>query len=71
MMVEDSPQQLLFLLRRDKDGFHSTMLNLQSLPMTREMMPGLISKLKRPMKMNGLPISVLLEPIISIQLKIH
>ena len=71
MMEEDSPQLPPLLLRRNKNGFHSTMLNPQSLPMTRETMPGLITKLTRLTKLNGKLTSQLLEPIISILLKIH
>ena len=71
MMEEDSPQLPPLLLRRNKNGFHSTMLNPQSLPMTRETMPGLIIKLTRLTKLNGKLTSQLLEPIISILLKIH
>ena len=72
MMEEDWPQLLPPLLpRRDKNGFHSTMHNPQSLHMTRETMPGPTTKLTRPMKLNGKLTSQLLEPIISILLKIH
>ena len=71
-MEEDSPQLLPPLLpRRDKDIFHTTMLNLLSRHMIKEMMPGLIIKLTRLTKLNGKLTSQLLEPIISILLKIH
>ena len=70
-MVADLPQLLLFLLRRDKDTFHITMLNQQSLPMNKEMMPGLITKLIRLMRLNGKLTPPLLEPIILILLKTH
>ena len=59
MMVADLHQLLQFLPRRDKNGFHSTTLNQQSLPMTREMMPGLITKLTRLTRLNGKLISQL------------
>ena len=65
------PQLLLFLLRRDKDTFHITMLNQQSLPMNKEMMPGLITKLIRLMRLNGKLTSPLLELIILTLLKLQ
>ena len=71
MMVADLHQLLQFLPRRDKNGFHSTTLNQQSLPMTREMMPGLITKLTRLTRLNGKLISQLLELIILTLLKTH
>jgi len=72
MMEEDSPQLLPpLLLRRDKNGFHSTMLNPQSLLMIRETMPGLITRLTRLTKLNGKLISQLWVLIISTLLKTH
>ena len=72
MMEEDSPQLLPPLLpRRDKDIFHSTMLNLLSRHMIKEMMPGPIIKLTRPMRMNGKLTFQLSEPTILTLLKIH
>ena len=71
-MVEDLHQLLLEpLLRRDKNGFHSTTLNQQSLPMTREMMPGLITKLTRLTKLSGKLTSQLLDLTILTLLKTH
>ena len=54
MMEEDLHQLLLEpLLRRDKDIFHTTMLNLQSLLTIRETMPGPITKLTKLTRLNG------------------
>ena len=73
MMVEDLHQLLLPepLPRRDKDIFHTTMLNLQSLPTTRETMPGPITKLTRLMRLNGKLTSQLWVLIILTLLKTH
>ena len=71
-MEEDLPQLLLeLLLRRDKDIFHTTMLNHLSRHMIKEMMPGLITKLTRLMRPNGKLTSHLSDPTILTLLKTH
>ena len=70
-MVEDLPQLLQFLHRRNKDIFHTMMLNHLSRHMIRETMPGLIIKLTRLTRLNGKLISQLSELIILTLLKTH
>ena len=71
MMVEDLPQLLQFLPRRDKDTSHSTMLNLVLLNMIKETMPGLMLKKVILTLLVGISISQLLVLTIWTQLKIH
>jgi hypothetical protein len=72
MRVVDLPQLLLlFFPRRNKGLFLSMIGNQQSLLMNKEMMPGLITKLIRLMRLNGKLTSPLLEPIILTLLKTH
>ena len=72
MRVVDLPQLLLlFFPRRNKGLFLSMIGNQQSLLMNKEMMPGLITKLIRLMRLNGKLTSPLLVLIILILLKLQ